>query len=111
MVKRRTARDRQRRAVRNVNLWLKRHRHWPIADQHRALSRKIRGHCAYYGLTGDAQRLSAFHYEVRCLWFKWLNRRSPRSNLTWERFQGLLQRYPLPPQVVVHSIYRLAANP
>jgi group II intron reverse transcriptase/maturase len=111
VVKRKTASDRQRRAVRNVNLWLKRHRHGRIADQHRALSRKIRGHCAYYGLTGNSQRLSAFHYQVRRLWLKWLNRRSQRSNLNWERFQRLLQRYPLPPPVVIHSIYRPAANP
>jgi hypothetical protein len=31
--------------------------------------------------------------------------------MVWERFRRLLQRYPLPPVRIVHSVYRLAANP
>jgi hypothetical protein len=30
------------------------------------------------------------------LWHKWLNRRSQRSRLTWDRFRDMLRDYPLP---------------
>jgi hypothetical protein len=31
--------------------------------------------------------------------------------MTWPRYAKLVERYPLPPAVVVHSIYRRATNP
>ncbi|HEX7958565.1 MAG TPA: hypothetical protein VF493_01520 [Terriglobales bacterium] len=30
------------------------------------------------------------------VWHKWLNRRSQRASKTWDEFNDLLQRYPLP---------------
>lgn len=111
VIQRETASDRFRRALRAINLWLRRHRHMSIAFQHRALSRKLRGHWAYYGITGNARRLQLFAMHVRRLWHKWLNRRSQRGGMPWSRFARLLERYPLPRAVVVHSVYRRAANP
>jgi len=35
-----------------------------------------------------------------------LSRRHRRGPLPWEHFRRLLQRYVLPPAVVVHSVYR-----
>jgi hypothetical protein len=94
-----------------MNRWLKRHRHLPIADQHGQLVRKLRGHYAYYGITSNWQCLSRFHFAVVGLWRKWLNRRSQRGHLGWERFTSLLGRYPLPRPRIVHSADRRAANP
>lgn len=111
VIQRKTASGRFRRALRAINLWLRRHRHRSIAFQHRALSQKLRGHWAYYGITGNARRLQVFGMEVRRLWHKWLNRRSQRGGMLWSRFARLLERYPLPRAVVVHSVYRRAANP
>jgi hypothetical protein len=45
------------------------------------------------------------------LWRKWLSRRRRGKSLPWPHFTLLLQLYPLPPPVVVHSVYRLAAPP
>jgi group II intron reverse transcriptase/maturase len=111
VLKRRTAKDRLRRGLQDVNLWLRRHRHLPIVDQHRALSRKLQGHYAYFGITGNAHCLGAFRHLVKRRWQKWLNRRSDRGGMEWNRFERLLQRYPLPSAVVVHSVYRRAAKP
>jgi hypothetical protein len=80
-------------------------------EQHWELGRKLRGHNAYYGITGNQLPLSRFRYETLRVWRKWLNRRSQRARMTWERFARLSARYPLPPSRVVHSVYRLAANP
>ncbi len=80
------------------------HRHRLVAEQHRALSRKLRGHYAYFGLTGNAAALSCFLRQVERIWRKWLNRRSQRAKMNWERFTRLLRRYRLPPVRLVHSV-------
>lgn len=110
-LKRETAQDRFSRGLRNVKQWCRIHRHLPLPEQHRILAMKLRGHYAYYGLTGNFPRLRCFRDEVRRLWRKWLDRRSRHAAMTWERFQRLEMRYPLPRAAVVHSIYVRAANP
>jgi hypothetical protein len=45
-------------------------------------------------------------HEVKRAWRKWLHRRSNRARMTWERFNLLLSRYPLPEPRIVHSVQR-----
>jgi len=111
VVQRKTAKDRFTRAIREVGRWCQAHRHWPVAAQQAALHRKLKGHYAYYGITGNGRALACFLYEVRRLWRKWLHRRSWRGRMTWEKFGRLVARYPLPQPRVVHSICRRAATP
>ena len=106
VVKRKTAKDRFSRALRGFDQWCRNHRHWKLRDQQAALSRKLRGHYAYYGITGNAQALGRLRYEVERRWRKWLGRRSRSGRMSWERFSRLLNTYPLPPVRVVHSVYR-----
>jgi group II intron reverse transcriptase/maturase len=111
VVKRQTARSRFSRALKRVAEWCRRNRHAPIAEQHRMLAQKLRGHREYYGITGNARSLGSFFGEVRRIWRWWLDRRSQRARMTWDRFKRLLEHHVLPRPVVVHSIYRLAAKP
>jgi group II intron reverse transcriptase/maturase len=111
VVKQKTANSRFNRSVRRIADWCRRHRHLPVADQHRMLSRKLRGHNAYFGITGNSGALARFRTAVQDLWRKWLDRRSERKHMPWSRFERLLQRYPLPPPTAIHSTYRLAAKP
>ena len=106
VVKRKTAKDRLSRALRGIGHWCRNHRHWKLREQQAALSRKLRGHYAYYGITGNAQALRRFRYEVERRWRKWLGRRSRSGRMSWERFARLLNTYPLSPVRVVHSVYR-----
>ena len=48
VVKQKTAKTRFSRALHSINKWLRMHRHDPIREQHRALSRKLRGSDAYF---------------------------------------------------------------
>jgi group II intron reverse transcriptase/maturase len=111
VVKRKTSSSRFRRALGRIADWCRQHRHEPVAAQHLELSRKLLGHYAYYGITGNVRALSCFLHEVERAWRYWLNRRSARAKMVWERFRRLLQHHPLPPVRIVHSVYRLAANP
>jgi RNA-directed DNA polymerase len=96
MVKRKTATDRINRALRRFNLWCRGNRHTPIKWQHEKLLKKLNGHRDYYGVTGNSRALNSLLHWVKRIWRKWLSRRSRTSNLTWERFNLLLERYPLP---------------
>jgi group II intron reverse transcriptase/maturase len=111
VVQRKTAKDRFTRALREIGRWCRLHRHWPVVQQRAALDRKLRGHYAYYGITGNMRALARFLWEVRRLWSKWLNRRSSGNWMTWETFVGLINRHPLPLPRVVHSVYRRVATP
>jgi RNA-directed DNA polymerase len=111
VVKRKTAQGRLSRALTMIAEWCRLHRHDPIGEQHRTLSQKLRGHYAYYGITGNGLALQRFRDAVVRIWKKWLARRRRRGFLSWGVFDRLLKRYVLPPAVVVHSVYRLPANP
>lgn len=111
VVKRKTAGDRFGRAVKRVYEWCRAHRHTPVPWQHEQLERKLRGHDNYYGITGNYESLTRFRYEVSRAWRMWLNRRSHRARMTWERFHSLTRRYPLPVPVVRHWLGPRAANP
>jgi RNA-directed DNA polymerase len=109
VVKRKTAGSRFRRALKAVSQWCRAHRHDPISDQQQTLSQKLRGHDAYYGITGNYEPLRRFHEAVTRTWRRWLSRRSQQTpTRSW--FERLLERFPLPRAVVVHSVMRHAAN-
>jgi RNA-directed DNA polymerase len=111
VVKRRTAPGRLSRALKRMAAWCRLHRHDPLAEQHRTLSQKLRGHYAYYGITGNGDAIQRFRYEVARIWRKWLSRRRRSGFLSWATFTRILQRFALPAAVVVHSVYRKAREP
>jgi len=104
VVKRKTASDRITRFLRKLNLWCQRHRHAPLAWQQAQLCHKLRGHFGYFGITGNSDSLCSLHYRVVKIWRKWLSRRSRTSRVTWERYNLLLKRYPLPSPRVRHAV-------
>lgn len=107
VVKQWTATDRLSRALARIREWCREHRHAPLREQLHDLSQKLRGHFAYYGITGNSGALSRFAHEVNRVWHKWLARRSNRRDLSWEAFQAFLGRNPLPVPRIVPRV----ANP
>jgi RNA-directed DNA polymerase len=101
-MRQRTAKDRLARALSVINEQCRLMRPWPLTEQHRRLCRMLKGHFAYFGISGNSKRLTAVVYWTRRLWRKWLSRRSWKSYLTWEQFLRLVERYPLPPPRIVH---------
>lgn len=102
VIKRKTAKDRQRRALKRISEWCRRHRHRPVAWQREQLARKLQGHYAYYGITANFRALDQYWFQTGRIWRKWLNRRSQRARMPMERFWRLLERYPLPRPRIVH---------
>jgi RNA-directed DNA polymerase len=111
VIKLKTAASRFSRAVRSIDLWCRDNRHISVGEQQQKLNEKLRGHYAYYGVTGNSGALSRFLWEVAHRWRKWLYRRSRSRTMDWARFRRMLQRYPLARVRTVRSIYKHAANP
>ena len=82
MVGKKTAKGRFGRSLRSVSDWCRDHRHWSLADQQAMINRMLRGHYAYFGVTGNSRALGRFCFEVGRRWRYWLDRRSNRSHLT-----------------------------
>lgn len=101
-VQKRTAKDRISRTLRRLREWCRRHRHWRLRDQHRALSQKLEGHYAYFGVTSNYKSLVRVWYEAKGIWRKWLSRRSQRSYVSWKTMHEILGRHPLPSPRIVH---------
>jgi RNA-directed DNA polymerase len=95
-----TAKKRYARALAAVSDWCRKYRHRSIPDQHAHLILMMRGHYAYYGISGNIRRLSWYAQKVARIWQKWLARRG--SRFPWDRFTDLLKRHPLPAPRIVH---------
>lgn len=100
-----TSRARQRRFIRTVNDWCRRHRHLSVPAQHDALRRKLTGHCNYFNVRGNTTAIGCVIHHARRAWFKWLCRRSQRKRLNWDRFNDLLRDFPLSQPTVGKSLW------
>ena len=103
IVKRKTARKKLCRAIEAINQWCKFNRHEELEHQWKTLCQKVRGHYGFFGITPNSRSIGAYHEEVKRCWRKWLNRRNANNEMSWEKFQKVLKRYPLPKPRIVHS--------
>ena len=104
VIKRKSASSRVSRFLRGVSQWCRRHRHKPVGWQHGRLVSKLRGHYGYFAVRGNSKTLNGVRNQVERAWRKWLNRRSHKSRMSWQRFGPLLERYPLPKPRILHAI-------
>lgn len=111
VVRRKTSAERLSRAHKRMNLWCRNHRHFKLADQHALLVRKLNGHYAYFGITGNARAISSFWQATKRMWRKWLGRRGQHRPIRWAKFVQILRRYPLPPPRIVHRLPVRVASP
>ncbi len=105
---RKTNRKKFSAKCREINSWLKAIRNvvetkawWKI------LVAKLRGHFQYYGVSENYVGISRFYQVTIRLVCKWLNRRSQKRKMNWDKFNNYLRHYPLPKPKIVHSFYTL----
>lgn len=105
-----TVKSRYARALAAVSEWCRRNRHLSLRDQHAHLSQMMRGHYAYYGISGNSRRIRWFACQVVVVWRKWLSRRDRQGGFQWSRLNAILKRHPLPPARIVHRLYATASK-
>ena len=102
-MKRVTSRKKFTAKIQMFRDWLKASRTLPTDELMEKVASKLRGHFAYYGVTDNSRGISRFAYEIRCMLFKWLNRRGKRGCMNWEKFNLFLKKFPLPrPRIMVN---------
>lgn len=103
VVKQLTAKDRFARAVLKLSEQCRVMCHWPLAQQHQRLCQMLKGHYAYFGITGNSRRLACLCERAARCWRYWLARRSRLRTLSWAAFTAqVLTHWPLPPPRIVH---------
>jgi RNA-directed DNA polymerase len=90
-VKRRTSRKKLWLAVRRLKEWIKMNRHKPMKNFFRTMNSKLKGHYNYYGVRGNSNSIWRFYKQAVKLIYKWLNRRSQRKSLNWDRYGNILK--------------------
>jgi hypothetical protein len=86
-------------------------RTWPLRTQHRKLSQMLKGHIAYFGISGNYKCIAALIYQVRRQWRYWLSRRSHKSRVTCEAYERVLRPFPLPRARIAHCYTGTWSNP
>ena len=104
VLKRKTAKKRVRRAKQALWQWCRHNRHRPLKEQYQALCQKVRGHYQYYAIRGNYRALESLFASVRKAWRYWLSRRIRESYIPWDRFERVLEVFPLPRPRIIHQV-------
>jgi group II intron reverse transcriptase/maturase len=105
-VGRKTSRKKYSAKCRAMNTWLKAIRNQvKTKEWWKILQAKLRGHFQYYGVSENYDGIVRFYKFTLITVRKWMNRRSQKRKMSWERFTKYLEHYPLPKPKIVHSFY------
>lgn len=108
-VGRRTAKASYRCAIKEMNKWLKRVRNvYHIKVWWKMLNQKLLGHYRYFGVSGNMRSLGRLYDNVKKLALKWLNRRSQKKSMNWEKFSAYIEKYPLATPKIYVKLYTLS---
>ncbi len=105
-VGRKTSRKKFTRKCKEMNEWLRSVRnHIKTKEWWKTLQAKLRGHIQYYGVSENYSCVLKFYKITIKQTRKWLNRRSQKKKMSWEKFGKYLEKYPLPKPRIVHNFY------
>jgi len=105
-VGRKTSRKKFTAKCKEMNEWLKSVRNSvETKEWWKTLQAKLRGHIQYYGVSENYPGVKSFWQVTVRLAKYWMNRRSQKKTMSWEKFNRYLKKYPLPQPSIVHSFY------
>ncbi len=108
LLKVRTNAKRKSKALKEMNLWLKKIRNKIKLKQiWEKLISKLRGHYNYYGISSNSKSIKDYYYQTTKLVFKWMNRRSQKRSFNWDSFSQYNKLYPLPKPALVYNMYNI----
>lgn len=108
-VGRKTSQKKFKAKCKDMNNWLKSIRNLiKTKEWWKILKSKLGGHIQYYGVSGNYPAISNFYSITIKLVHKWLNRRSQKKRMSWDKLNNYLKCYPLPKPSIKHNLYILA---
>jgi RNA-directed DNA polymerase len=104
VVMRKTRRGKIAASLHAIRNWCRKNMHEPINEQAAKLNMKLKGHYGYYGIKNNYKAMAIYFYKVKCIWRKWLKRRTRRGKgISYEKFDAIVKRFHLPAPRIVHS--------
>eukprot|EP00828_Plagiopyla_frontata_P031562 TRINITY_DN41384_c0_g1_i1.p1 TRINITY_DN41384_c0_g1~~TRINITY_DN41384_c0_g1_i1.p1 ORF type:complete len:255 (-),score=-7.05 TRINITY_DN41384_c0_g1_i1:625-1389(-) len=89
-----------------VNVWCKGNRNtYPLQELWNSFCRKLRGHVQYYGISFNYKAVQGFISKSVKIFFKWINRRSQRKSMTFDKFALFLLKFPPPKAKIYHRLF------
>ncbi|HAN09693.1 MAG TPA: group II intron reverse transcriptase/maturase [Clostridiales bacterium] len=79
----------------DIKEWIKENMHGEPAEVIKKINKKIVGHYAYYGISGNYQSLLNFYRFIVASFYKALTRRSQRQWINPRRYKMLLENFPI----------------
>lgn len=100
-----------RSKLKKVNEWCRKMRNqYKLKEIWKRFRIKLAGHIQYYGVSFNSKRLSMFCKHAIHMFFKWINRRSQRRSVSWDKFKLFMKRYPPPRARVCHNLFNHLAR-
>ena len=87
---RRTAQKKQRSTKLELTEFIKKSRHMRTPLLIDKLTTKLRGHYNYFGAVGNFSSMKIIYDHAVEMLYKWLNRRSNRKSMTWEKLKRVI---------------------
>lgn len=72
-----------------------------VSETMKTIASIIRGHCNYYGVSGNSAMLSEFNNYMKYLTYKMLNRRGQKRSIGYEKFKRVWKYYVPNPRIKV----------
>ena len=77
----------------------------PLKDIWRSLNARLVGHYNYFAISGNYASIQKYFAMVLRITFKWINRRSQKKSMNWEKFNNYLRLFPLKKPRIYHAFY------
>jgi group II intron reverse transcriptase/maturase len=95
-----------RAKLNNVTVWCKNIRNrMTFREIWKIFQAKIRGYIQYYGISHNTDKVDEFIDRATKILYKWLNRRSQKRSLDWDKFNKFILKHPLPKARVIHALF------
>jgi len=111
LLRRKSRGDRMRAKLQEIQEELRQRRHQAIPRQGEWLRQVVSGYFNYHAVPTNSRALTVFHYHIRRLWLRTLQRRSQKDGSTWQRIEQLAAAW-LPKPRILHPWprHRFAVN-
>ena len=108
MIGRKTEKSRLRRTIQRLQARMREIRHDRVEDPARWIHQLLQGHYAYFGMAGNWRQWYQVYRVATRYWRRMRSRRRQKSQVTWQAFQRILERFPLkrPQRYVPYSALR-----
>ena len=89
----RTSKKKLKAKKQEAKSWLHDNMHAPISETMKRIQLSLQGHCNYYGVSGNFQKIQNYWKYVQYTCYRTLNRRHQKRSMRWDDFRRIWDFY------------------